>query len=326
MRDTRRTRTILGLLLLTSLTLVVLSLRGGGDGARESASGFFGPVENAASAIVRPVRDFLGSIGSLGSKDQQISDLQAQVDSLKSQVNLTEYARKRAQELDDLLRLAGAGQYKTVPAQAIAFGPAQGFAQTITIDVGRLDGIKVDMNVVNGQGLVGRVVSVGPTTSTVALIVDSTSTVGARVESSMQTGFLNGTGETGRLELQLLDPFAPVAVGERLVSSGVKGGGGVYVQGVPLGTITAVSGTPGQLTRIATVVPFVDFTTLDLVGVIVEPPRTDPRDAVLPPKPTTSPTAAPSGTATGTATPGTSASGTPSGSASGSPSPNPSAS
>ena len=54
MRHTKRTRTILGLLLLTSLTLVVLSLRGGGGAARDSASGFFGPIENAASAVVRP--------------------------------------------------------------------------------------------------------------------------------------------------------------------------------------------------------------------------------------------------------------------------------
>ena len=136
MRDTRRTRTILGLLLLTTLTLVVLSLRGGGGGARDTASGFFGPVENAASAIVRPVRDFLGSISSLGSKDQQIADLQAQVDALQQQVDTTDFDRNRAQELNDLLRLAGAGQYKTLPAQVIAIGPTQGFAWTVTIDVG----------------------------------------------------------------------------------------------------------------------------------------------------------------------------------------------
>ena len=271
MRDSRRTRTILGLLLLTSLTLVVLSLRGGGSGARDSASGFFGPVENAASAIVRPVRDFLGSITSIGTKDQTIADLQAKADALQQE-----------------LRLAGAGQYKIVAAQAIAFGPAQGFAWTVTIDAGTRDGVRIDQNVVNGQGLVGRVVSVSATTATVALLVDATATVGARVESSMQVGFLNGTGDPSSLELQLIDPFAPVTVGERLVSFGVRGG--AYVPGIPLGTITEVQGTPGQLTRIAKVAPFVDVTKVDLVGVIVEGPRESPRDAVLPPKPTPSTT------------------------------------
>jgi rod shape-determining protein MreC len=301
MRDTKRTRTILGLLLLTSLTLVVLSLRGSGGGARDTASGFFGPVENAASAVVRPVRDFLSSISSLGSKDQQIAELQRQIDALQQQVNTTEYDRNRAQELNDLLRLAGAGQYKTLPAQTIAYGPAQGFAWTVTIDVGSKDGVKVDQSVVNGKGLVGRVVATTSSTATVALLVDATSTVGARVESSMEVGFLNGTGDPRSLELQLLDPFAPVAVGDRLVSYGVKGG--AYVPGIPLGTITAVEGTPGQLTRIAKVEPFVDVTSLDLVGVIVQPPRENPRDAVLPPKPTPSPSASPSAGATASTSP-----------------------
>jgi len=307
MRDSRRTRTVLGLLLLVSLTLVVLSLRGGGDGPRDTANGVFGPVQNAASAVVRPIRDFLGSISSLGTKDQQIEDLQRRNDELTSKLNTSDNARRRAQELDDLLRLAGAGQYTTVPAQVIAFGPTQGFAWTITIDAGAKDGLKIDQNVVNGQGLVGRVIRVGPSTSVVALLVDATATVGARIENSGEVGFLNGTGDPRVLELQLLDPFAPAQVGDRLVSFGVRGG--AYVPGIPLGTITEVSGTPGQLTRVAKVTPFVDVTSLDLVGVITQAPRTDPRDAVLPPKPTTSPSPAPSGSAS--PAPGASASPSP---------------
>jgi rod shape-determining protein MreC len=312
MRDNRRTRTILGLLLLTSLTLVILNLRGSGDGARDTAGGFFGPVQTAISNITRPVSDFFGSIGSLGSKDQQIADLQARIDELQQQVNTSEFDRKRARELDDLLGLAGRGQYTTVPAQVVASGPTQGFAWTVTIDAGSKDGVKVDQNVINGQGLVGRVIRVTESTSVVALIVDATSTVGARVEASGEKGFLNGTGDPRSLELQLLDPFAPVQAGDRLVSFGFEGG--VYVAGIPLGTITDVRGTPGQLTRIATVVPFVDVTTLDLVGVITQGPRTDPRDSVLPPKPT--PSASPTAGATPTAGAAPTAGASPSSSAS----------
>ena len=293
MRDTRRTRTILGILLLTSLTLVVLSLRGSADGARDGAGGIFGPVENAAAAVVRPVRDFVSSISSLGSKDQQIADLQRRNDELQAQADKEQYTRNRAQELDDLLKISGAGQYTVVPAQVIAIGPSQGFAWTVTLDAGSRDGLKVDQNVVNGRGLVGRVVSLTSSTATVVLLVDATSTVGARVEASMEVGFLNGTGDARSLELQLLDPFAPVVVGDRLVSYAVSGG--VYVPGIPLGTVTAVSGTPGQLTRVAKVDPFVDVTRLDLVGVVVAAPRTDPRDSVLGPKPTPTPSPSASG-------------------------------
>lgn len=297
MRDTRRTRTILGVLLLLSLTLVVLSLRGGTDGVQSTASGFFAPVENAAAAVVRPVRSFVESVTGLGSKDEQIAELQRKNDELQAAVDKEQYTRNRAQELDDLLKLSGAGQYKVVPAQVIAIGPAQGFAWTVTLDAGSADGIKVDQNVVNGRGLVGRVVSVTSSTATVVLACDATATVGARVEGSLEVGYLNGTGDSRSLELQLLDPFAPVAVGDRLVSFHVTGG--VYLPGIPLGTVTAVSGTPGQLTRVAKVAPFVDFTSLDLVGVVVAAPRTDPRDSVLGPKPTPTPSASASGQPTG---------------------------
>src|SRR5262249_23464447 len=68
--------------------------------------------------------------------------------------------------------------------------------------------------------------------------------------------------------------------------------------GVPIGEIGQVQGTVGSFSRTATITPYVDFTSLDLVGVVVVPPRTDPRDSVLPPRPTPTPSAAPSASAT----------------------------
>ena len=55
---------------------------------------------------MRPVRDFVSSISSLGSKDQQIADLQKENDELKAQADKEQYTRNRAQELDDLLKLS----------------------------------------------------------------------------------------------------------------------------------------------------------------------------------------------------------------------------
>jgi rod shape-determining protein MreC len=45
-----------------------------------------------------------------------------------------------------------------------------------------------------------------------------------------------------------------------------------------------VTSTPGSLTQTAQVRPFADFSSLGVVGVVVAPPRTDPRDSVLPGK------------------------------------------
>jgi rod shape-determining protein MreC len=159
------------------------------------------------------------------------------------------------------------------------------------------------MTVLDGDGLVGRVKTVGPSTSTVLLAVDPESSIGVRLEGSMEVGFTTGQGvrNRGDLDLRLLDGQSSVAPGDRLVTFGSQGDT-PYVPGVPVGRVVTVSGSPGSQTRTAVVSPYVDFTSLDLVGVVVEPPRKDPRDSVLPPKPAATPT--PTVTVTVTATPG----------------------
>jgi rod shape-determining protein MreC len=177
-----------------------------------------------------------------------------------------------------------------VPAQVIAVGPTQGFAYTVTIDVGQRDGVRRNQTVVNGQGLVGRITAIGRSSSTVLLIIDPTSSVGARLAKTRQIGFVNGRG-VADLELQLLNPRAPLAEGDALVSFGAQGS--PFVPGVPIGTVTSVRGTPGSLTRIARVQPYVDMTSLDIVGVVLGRPAVSPRDSLIPPSPKPTPTAPP---------------------------------
>lgn len=289
-RDTRRTRIVLALLLLTSFTLITVDYRGGDDsplaGLRGMAAAVFGPVQRAAAAVVRPVSDTLGDIGQLGEHEARIEELQRDNDDLRRQLRTSELARNRAAELDELLRVAGAGRYRIVPAQVVAVGPAQGLSWTVALDAGSRDGIRAGMTVLNGDGLVGRVKSVGPLTATVLLVVDPTSAVGVRLEGSMELGTLGGQG-SGPLELELYDAQVSMSPGDRIVTFG-----STFVPGVPVGEVVAVERTPGTLTRAATVRPYVDFTALDLVGVVVEPPRRNPRDSLLPPRP--SPSATPS--------------------------------
>ncbi|MEP6760105.1 MAG: rod shape-determining protein MreC [Sporichthyaceae bacterium] len=308
-RDTRRTRTLLLLLLLTSITLIAVDHRGGDQsplrGLRSFAATVFGPVEKAASSIAGPVSHAVDGVGSLGQGKDQAAELGKENEDLRRQLRSSELARNRAAELDELLRLAGAGQYGVVPAQVIAIGAAQTFSWTVTIDAGRADGIRPDMTVINGDGLVGRVKTVGPVTATVLLIIDPESSVGIRLEKSMEVGIASGEGgdHDGELALQLLDAQSTVVRGDRLVSFGSHGAS-PYVPGVPVGEVVQVGRSLGTLTRTAIVRPYVDFTTLDLVAVVVAPPRKNPRDAVLPPRPVTTPvTPAPAVTVTVTAKP-----------------------
>jgi rod shape-determining protein MreC len=282
---------LLALLLVTSISLITLDYRGGArsplNGLRSAAAAVFGPVEQVAAAIVSPVSDAVDGLSGLGDGRDEARRLRKEYAELLRRLRTAEIDRSRVAELDSLLHVAGTGRYRVVPARVIAIGAAQTFSWTVTIDAGTRDGIRPDMTVLNGDGLVGRVKTAGPTTSTVLLVIDPKSSVGVRLEGSMEVGFTTGQGllDGSDLDLRLLDGQSTVERGDRMVTFGSQGAT-PYVPGVPVGQVLRVRGTPGSQTRTAVVAPYVDFSALDLVGVVVEPPRQDPRDAVLPPRPT----------------------------------------
>ena len=162
--------------------------------------------------------------------------------------------------------------YALVPARVVAMGPAQSFSRTVTIDAGTSSGVRADRTVVDSDGLVGRVVRADRHTATVLLLVDQESVVGGRLGSSMEVGFLRGRGQVGgdaRLDLELLDSTASAARGDSLSTWGSKNGA-PYVAGIPIGRVKAVYTTPRQQSTRAVITPYVDFTALDLVGVVVD--------------------------------------------------------
>jgi rod shape-determining protein MreC len=167
----------------------------------------------------------------------------------------------------------------------VALGRAQDFAFTATVDAGARDGVRRDQTVLSGSGLVGRVRAVGSGSATVLLAADPGSAVAVRLERTMDIGVAKGNGDDPAA-LELLNPSRVVVKGDRLVTFGSPGGS-PYVPGVPYGEVVSVSRRPGGLTTRASVTPFVDFGRLDLVGVVIAAPRTDPRDSVLPPRPRT---------------------------------------
>ncbi len=280
----RRTRIVIAVLVVASLTFVILDLRGGQGpltGVRTVGANVLGAMERAAATLFSPITGASSWWSSMRDQAAQIDSLSVENEQLRGELETFANDRARVAALDELLRVASVGQYRFVPAEVIAVGPAQDYSWTITIDAGRTDGIEADMTVINGQGLVGRVVKTTADTSTVVLLVDSTSAVGGRVAGTEEIGIVSGTGRQDSLEFQLLDPMADLRVGDALVTFGSKGGR-PYAPGLPIGEVLEVSGTPGQLTRVARVRPFVDVSTLSIVGVVTRPPRVDPRDSVLP--------------------------------------------
>lgn len=282
----RRTRIALAVLVVASLTFVILDLRGGEgpmSSARSAISAVTGLLQRGAASVFSPLTSAGDWWTTWRNQAGQIAELSQENEELQLALRQAEADRARANALDELLRVATAGRYRVAPAEVIAVGPAQDYAWTVTIDAGSLDGVEREMTVINGQGLVGRVLKVNQTTSTVVLLVDASSAVGGRVATTEEIGIVAGTGRQDSLDFQLLDPLAELVIGDSLVTFGSRDGR-PYAPGVPIGEVVDITGTAGQLTRVATVRPFADVSQLSIVGVVIRPPREDPRDSVLPPR------------------------------------------
>lgn len=282
------------LLIAVAFALITVDIRGGQDspvdGARRAAATVFGPIENGVSSAVDPVGDAVSAVRDSGERHDRLAVLEKENAALKAKLGSDDRNRSRLTQLDKMLKVAGEGQYGIKGAQVIAIGAAQSFSWTVTIDIGANDGIKRDMTVLNGNGLVGRVTTVGPDTATVLLANDPDFTVGTRMEGNDELGFASGEGD-GPLRVELLNGKAEVQKGDRLVTFGSQADK-PFVPGVPVGVVSRVDPSGGGLTRTLYVTPYVNFTKLDIVGVVVEAPKKDPRDTVLPAKskPTPTPT------------------------------------
>ncbi|MCT9010459.1 rod shape-determining protein MreC [Streptomyces sp. NPDC054766] len=305
MRDTRESRLLLVLLIAIAFALITVDIRGGQDspvdGARQAAATVFGPIENGVSSAVDPVGNAISAVRDSGDRHSRIAQLEHDNAALKAKLGSDDRNRSRLKQLDKMIKVAGEGQYGIKGAEVIAIGAAQGFSWTVTIDVGANDGIQRDMTVLNGDGLVGRVTTVGPDTATVLLANDPDFTVGTRMESTDELGFASGQGDRP-LRVELLNAKAKIRKGDRLITFGSQADK-PFVPGVPVGVVSRVDPSGGDLTRTIYVTPFVSFTKLDIVGVVVAAPKSDPRDTVLPPKPRPTPTP----TVTVTVTPSASA-------------------
>ncbi|MGW1585776.1 rod shape-determining protein MreC [Streptomyces sp. NPDC002386] len=294
MRDTKESRLLLVLLIAIAFALITVDIRGGRnspvDGARQAAAAAFGPIENGLSSAVDPVGDAVSAVRDSGTRHDRLATLEKENAALKAKLGSDDRNRSRLNQLDKMLKVAGEGQYGIKGAQVIAIGSAQGFSWTITIDAGANDGIERDMTVLNGDGLVGRVTTVGPDTATVLLANDPDFTVGTRMENSDELGFASGQGDRP-LRVELLNGKAEVKKGDRLVTFGSQADK-PFVPGVPVGVVSRIDPSGSGLTRTLYVTPYVGFTKLDVVGVVVQGPKRDPRDEVLPtkPKPTPTPT------------------------------------
>ena len=289
MRNGGRARLLLVILIVTSLFLITLDLRGVKviDGFKQGTQTIMSPFQRAGNVVLSPVKNFFSDVTHLGRTQKQIEKLEAENANLKQKLINRKAADAQLKQLKNILDLAGTAGYKIVNAKVISHGSSQSFAQTITIDSGSNAGIKKNMTVLSQYGIAGVVKDVYPSSALIQLASDPSFRIGARIAGSQQIGILSGRGSRSA-SLQLLDNSTTVKEGDVLLARGSIANR-PFVPGVPLGYVTGVDNSAGAVAQTATVRYYTNFSTLGVVAVVLSGSGSNPGDALVPAKPRVTP-------------------------------------
>ncbi len=193
--------------------------------------------------------------------DRLTSELRA-IESLRAQLS---EAKKENRRLKDLLGFIDDSPGKYEVARVVGRNPSKWFS-TIGISKGAKDGVAVDCAVVSQSGLVGRVISTEDRYSTVLLVTDPESGVGALVDRSRDFGVALGGHGPDTLIFQLFSKETDVLEGDKIMTSGV---GSKYPPGLLIGEVVSVYVPRPGLVKEAIVKPATDLEHLEEVMVVL---------------------------------------------------------
>jgi rod shape-determining protein MreC len=275
-RRVRRTwLRVLGLVVVSAV-LVTLDYRGELHGAvnaaRRSTADALNPVERAVDDVLHPVGHFFAGAVEYGSLARQNAELRLELRRAEGQALRLGTERR---ELDQLARLehlpfVDVATIPTVTAEVIGQSSSN-FEATVTLDKGQDDGVAVGMPVVDGLGLVGRVVQVASHQATVELITDSRSVVSVTYGTGGALAAASGQGPGASLRVDYVPNRAPIRRGELLSTSGEQLG--LYPPGIPVARVQSVRSTAAGTQASVSARPVADLGSLGFVDVLAwEPP------------------------------------------------------
>lgn len=275
---------VLAVLLLVSVAMLTWYFREPVGGFLHSTQRgglrIISPLESGISRVMDPFKGAYQWIAGTVSAQSENERLREEADRLRTElVSLREAAseNKRLKEMLGFVNQPSFPQdYRAVPARVIGRSGSSWNA-TITINRGSNDGVTMGQTVVSGQGLVGQISAVTTNSAQVLLIIDHTSHVEAKLQSGSAMGTVVGS-INGLLEMDFVEKNQQVARNDVVVTSG---SGRLFVKGVPIGVISEVSDQEIEYFKRISVTPFVDFSLLEEVMVMVPPAGADQAPQVV---------------------------------------------
>lgn len=239
------------------------------------------PFKNVASYVVVPLETGMNHIGkwfaeasdnfeSIDKLQKENLELNSKVAELQEENNIMaqdNYELARLRELYELDRKYN--EYPKVAARVIGKDTSNWF-NIFTIDKGSDAGVKKDMNVIAGGGLVGIVTDVGKNYAKIRAVIDDESSVSVSFASTSDTGIVSGDLkliDDGLLNITGIQKEAAVTEGDMVVTSQISD---KFLPGILVGYVQEISLDPNELTQSGKISPVVDFQHIDEVLIIMQ--------------------------------------------------------
>jgi rod shape-determining protein MreC len=219
-----------GLMLLGKADIVLV------EKVRTQVTDAVAPILDVLSRPVETVAGMIGKAHELSMIHEENQRLRRERDLLLRWQSTARHLEAENKALKGLLNFSPGPRISFISARIIA-DTGGAFAHSLILNAGSRDGAGRGQAVLTGEGLAGRVVSVGKRSSRVLLLTDLNSRIPVLVDSSRIRAVLAGDN-MDQPKLIHLPPGVTVAPGDRIVTSGH---GGVFPPGIPIGVIAGVS-------------------------------------------------------------------------------------
>lgn len=241
------------------------------SGVKSAVGNVVSPMQRGINNIGRSISDRLQAFRDVKKLRKENEELKAAIEALTA---TNQELTQEKYELDGLRRLyeldAKYTEYDKVAARIIASDTNNWF-YSFVVDKGSDHGIKVGMNVMAGNGLVGIVSETGKNWSRIRSIIDDNSNVsGMSIETHdtcIVSGELKLMKESGVIKVEMISMDAGFEENGEIVTSHISD---KYLQGILIGYIKDIKIDSSNMTKTAYLVPAVNFERLDEVLIITE--------------------------------------------------------
>ena len=256
--------------LICAVAVVILAL----STALLSALGFTGPIQSVLKTVAKPF-EWCGSRVSAAVNgvvdvfteydrlQNENESLRSEVESLRDQVYREDMLQNENDWLKEYLNVAKQHpEFQLVDAQIIG-RESDHYSTVLSLNRGRVHGIKKNMPVITEEGVFGYVKELGLDWCKVVSIVENATSVGAYTERTGVVGVVEGDAslrEGGRCRMTYIENTADLRIGDRVYTGG--GSGSLYPSGLLIGEIVSIKADEATRSLVAEIEPAIDFTEL----------------------------------------------------------------